>query len=85
MTVTLDRNVENFIGAPRQLFINGQWADAASAHCPLMNSCRGAPMKFSTFRSRVTVMNALLSWLGGGRPRISVSQHVTARVYVVDL
>src|SRR6478609_1213143 len=30
MTVTLDRNVENFIGAPRQLFINGQWADAAS-------------------------------------------------------
>jgi phenylacetaldehyde dehydrogenase len=28
--VTLDRNVENFIGAPRQLFINGQWADAAS-------------------------------------------------------
>ncbi len=30
MTVTLDRNVEDFIGAPRQLFINGQWADAAS-------------------------------------------------------
>ena len=30
MTVTLDRNVENSIGAPRQLFINGQWADAAS-------------------------------------------------------
>ena len=30
MTVTLDRNVEAFIGAPRQLFINGQWADAAS-------------------------------------------------------
>jgi phenylacetaldehyde dehydrogenase len=30
MTVTLDRNVENFIGAPRQLFINGQWTDAAS-------------------------------------------------------
>jgi phenylacetaldehyde dehydrogenase len=30
MTVTLDRNVEEFIGAPRQLFINGQWADAAS-------------------------------------------------------
>src|SRR4249919_1698548 len=30
MTVTLDRNVESFIGAPRQLFINGQWADAAS-------------------------------------------------------
>jgi phenylacetaldehyde dehydrogenase len=30
MTVTLDRNVEQFIGAPRQLFINGQWADAAS-------------------------------------------------------
>ena len=30
MTVTLDRNVEQFIGAPRQLFVNGQWADAAS-------------------------------------------------------
>jgi phenylacetaldehyde dehydrogenase len=30
MTVTLDRSVEEFIGAPRQLFINGQWADAAS-------------------------------------------------------
>src|ERR1700730_10382045 len=30
MTVTLDRKVENFIGARRQLFINGQWADAAS-------------------------------------------------------
>ncbi len=30
MTVTLDRNVEAFIGSPRQLFINGQWADAAS-------------------------------------------------------
>src|SRR6202012_3223240 len=30
MTVTLDRNVEDFIGAPRQLFINGQWTDAAS-------------------------------------------------------
>ena len=28
--VNLDRNVENFIGARRQLFINGQWADAAS-------------------------------------------------------
>ena len=30
MTVTLDRNVESFIGSPRQLFINGQWSDAAS-------------------------------------------------------
>ena len=30
MTVTLDRNVEEFIGAPRQLFINGQWSDSAS-------------------------------------------------------
>src|SRR5271169_4658765 len=30
MTVTLDRNVEAFIGAPRQLFIDGRWADAAS-------------------------------------------------------
>jgi phenylacetaldehyde dehydrogenase len=31
MTVTLDRDVEAFIGThPRQLFINGQWSDAAS-------------------------------------------------------
>ena len=30
MTVTLERNVEEFLGTPRQLFINGQWADAAS-------------------------------------------------------
>lgn len=31
MTVTVDRNVEEFIGTPRQLFINGQWVDAASS------------------------------------------------------
>ncbi|HTV99403.1 MAG TPA: aldehyde dehydrogenase family protein [Streptosporangiaceae bacterium] len=30
MTVTLDRSVEEFISTPRQLFINGQWSDAAS-------------------------------------------------------
>jgi phenylacetaldehyde dehydrogenase len=30
MTVTLDQNVETFIGTPRQMFINGQWTDAAS-------------------------------------------------------
>jgi len=30
MTVTLDRDVEAFVAAPQQLFINGQWADAAS-------------------------------------------------------
>jgi phenylacetaldehyde dehydrogenase len=30
MTVTLDRDVEAFIASPRQLFINGQWCDAAS-------------------------------------------------------
>ena len=30
MTVTLDRSVEDFIATPRQLFINGQWADSAS-------------------------------------------------------
>ncbi|MGH3393267.1 MAG: aldehyde dehydrogenase family protein [Streptosporangiaceae bacterium] len=30
MTVTLDNRVEQFIAAPRQLFINGQWVDAAS-------------------------------------------------------
>ena len=34
--------------------------DAASAHCPLMNSCRGLPRNSSTFRSRVTVMNTHL-------------------------
>jgi phenylacetaldehyde dehydrogenase len=28
--VTLERGVEEFIGAPRQLFINGQWVNAAS-------------------------------------------------------
>ncbi len=30
MTVTLDQSVEAFIGRPRQMFINGQWTDAAS-------------------------------------------------------
>jgi phenylacetaldehyde dehydrogenase len=30
MTVTLERSVEAFIAAPRQLFIDGQWAAAAS-------------------------------------------------------
>jgi phenylacetaldehyde dehydrogenase len=30
MTVTLDKDVEAFVAAPRQLFINGQWSDAAS-------------------------------------------------------
>jgi phenylacetaldehyde dehydrogenase len=30
MTVTLDRNVTEFLGVPRQLFIDGRWADAAS-------------------------------------------------------
>jgi phenylacetaldehyde dehydrogenase len=30
MTVTVDRTVEEFTAAPRKLFINGQWADAAS-------------------------------------------------------
>ena len=30
MTMTLDHNVEAFIGSPRQMFINGQWVDAAS-------------------------------------------------------
>src|SRR5271166_1804407 len=30
MTVTLDKDTEAFIATPRQLFINGQWADAAS-------------------------------------------------------
>ena len=30
MTVTVDRSVEEFTAAPRKLFINGQWTDAAS-------------------------------------------------------
>src|ERR1700691_4400823 len=30
MTVTADRNVEQFTATPRKLFINGQWAAAAS-------------------------------------------------------
>jgi phenylacetaldehyde dehydrogenase len=30
MTVTVDRSVEEFTAAPRQLFIGGQWVDAAS-------------------------------------------------------
>ena len=30
MTVTVDRSVEEFTAAQRKLFINGQWADAAS-------------------------------------------------------
>src|SRR5450432_4054707 len=30
MTVTLDRSVEAFVAAPQQLFIDGQWRDAAS-------------------------------------------------------
>ena len=30
MTVTVYRTVEEFTAAPRKLFINGQWVDAAS-------------------------------------------------------
>jgi phenylacetaldehyde dehydrogenase len=30
MTVTVDRIVEDFVANPRQLFINGEWVDAAS-------------------------------------------------------
>jgi phenylacetaldehyde dehydrogenase len=30
MTVTVDQNVEQFTATPRQLFINGQWTEAAS-------------------------------------------------------
>src|SRR6202046_5391882 len=30
MTATVDQSVEQFTGTPRQLFINGQWTDAAS-------------------------------------------------------
>src|SRR5215471_13041731 len=30
MTVTVDKTVEEFTATPRELFINGQWAPAAS-------------------------------------------------------
>jgi phenylacetaldehyde dehydrogenase len=30
VTVTIDSSVEQFLSAPRQMFINGQWVDAAS-------------------------------------------------------
>src|ERR1700744_5053602 len=30
MTATVDQTVEQFTGTPRQLFINGQWTEAAS-------------------------------------------------------
>jgi hypothetical protein len=30
MTVTVDQTVEQFTATPRQLFINGEWTDAAS-------------------------------------------------------
>ena len=30
MTATVDQSVEQFTTTPRQLFINGQWIDAAS-------------------------------------------------------
>jgi len=30
MTVTLDRKVQEFISAPRQMYVGGQWTDAAS-------------------------------------------------------
>ena len=30
MTVTVDQTVEQFTAIPRQLFINGQWTEAAS-------------------------------------------------------
>jgi phenylacetaldehyde dehydrogenase len=30
MTVTLEKNVTDFLGTPRQLLINGQWTDSAS-------------------------------------------------------
>src|SRR5262249_6730088 len=45
MTVTLDRNVEQFIGSPRQLFIDGQWADARSGRVfPTPNPATGEPL-----------------------------------------
>jgi phenylacetaldehyde dehydrogenase len=42
MTVTLERSVEEFIGVPRQLFIGGQWAEAASGKtCETPNPATG--------------------------------------------
>jgi hypothetical protein len=56
MTVTLDRSVEEFIGAPRQLFINGQWTDAASG---------------KTFETPNPATGDTLARIAEGMPRIS--------------
>src|SRR6202790_832467 len=53
--------------------------EAASTHCPLMKSCRGAAMKSSTRRSRVTVMDAHLPYLRGGAATPLRPARVTAR------
>src|SRR6202044_3894991 len=45
MTVTVDQTVEQFTGTPRQLFINGQWTDAASGKTfETPNPATGAPL-----------------------------------------
>src|ERR1700728_1192962 len=45
VTVTLDRDVESFIGTPRQLFINGQWCDAVSGQTfETPNPATGEPL-----------------------------------------
>jgi len=52
MTVTLEHSVEEFIGAPRQLFINGQWAEAASGKTfETPNPATGETPRTSTGRS----------------------------------
>src|SRR5271156_4095603 len=45
MTVTVDRAVDEFTAAPRKLFINGQWTDAASGKTfATPNPATGAPL-----------------------------------------
>src|SRR5580693_925253 len=45
MTVTVDQTVEQFTGTPRQLFINGQWTEAASGKTfETPNPATGAPL-----------------------------------------
>jgi phenylacetaldehyde dehydrogenase len=45
MTVTVERSVEEFTATPRKLFINGQWAEAASGKTfQTPNPATGAPL-----------------------------------------
>ena len=55
MTVTLDRSVEQFLDSPHQLFINGQWVDAASG---------------KTFDTPNPATGETLVWVAEGIPRM---------------